>query len=420
MAYTRWKYKRGCEGKRKEPPNGHWYACYLDEHGERRQVGTKARTRTEAQKDAEDLERKASRVLRGLEEGALEPTLFSALVEERLRVVTRNQRSAKNTEIRIRKHLLPVFGSKFIHRIRPSEMEALLAEKARGEKPLSAQTRKHLRNDLNALFNFAIKRMRVLKGENPVAHVPQVKVPRKRPRSLTVEQAQRLLEKAGSRRFILVFAILTGLRKGEICGLKWADLDLPHRVIHVSRSYANDTTKGGQPRVVAVHRELVPLLEAERARAKSPYVFPGEDGQMRRFFNGVSVLRAAMKEAGIVEAYVLSCRRQGCKQPKEESSEKVQKSCPKCGFALWCEPRAPKLLFKDLRSTFGTLAYEATGNIRFVQEQLGHSDDRITREHYASQRVQHLIAQTDLIALGASRDSPHAAAEGTQSKPKPS
>ena len=59
-------------------------------------------------------------------------------------------------------------------------------------------------------------------------------------------------------RVIFTVAIYTGLRAGELWGLRWTDLDCQRAVIHVARSY-RDAPKGGKTREVPM---LAPVLEA--------------------------------------------------------------------------------------------------------------------------------------------------------------
>lgn len=86
--------------------------------------------------------------------------------------------------------------------------------------------------------------------------------------------------------YMLQTAFLTGLRKGELAGLKWCDIDLERQVISVCRSYSRRGTKSGYDRQVPIFPELVP--ELRKWKVKSPCskdddpVFPDEDGRHRR------------------------------------------------------------------------------------------------------------------------------------------
>ncbi len=103
--------------------------------------------------------------------------------------------------------------------------------------------------------------------------------------------------------------------------------------------------------------------------------------------------------AGVVDHWNLVCRRTVCGH-NEESPTRRSFPCPKCGFKLWPVAVPPDYQFKDLRSTWATLAGEATGDIRFVQAGLGHSEPRVTEKHYAAIRASHMLVQANKLRLG--------------------
>ena len=74
---------------------------------------------------------------------------------------------------------------------------------------------------------------------------------------------------------MIAVALYTGMRRGEIAGLRWEDVRFDLGRIDVRRSYSGPT-KTNKPRVVPLHRELAPILQAWRARGESPtgLIFP--------------------------------------------------------------------------------------------------------------------------------------------------
>jgi integrase len=85
---------------------------------------------------------------------------------------------------------------------------------------------------------------------------------------------------------MLQTALSTGLRKGELAGLKWCDVDFDRRLILVCRSYERRGTKSGEDRTVPMPVELVRVLR--EWKAKSPFsretdlCFPAADGICRK------------------------------------------------------------------------------------------------------------------------------------------
>jgi integrase len=86
------------------------------------------------------------------------------------------------------------------------------------------------------------------------------------------------LDVSPEQRRIFAVAIFTGLRQGELWGLRWSDVDIPRAEIRVAKSY-DQPTKGGRVRRVPL---LEPALEALKAQPRRcSLVFPLPDSQMR-------------------------------------------------------------------------------------------------------------------------------------------
>jgi integrase len=179
---------------------------------------------------------------------------------------------------------------------------------------LGAQSLNHLRMFMMAAFS-AAKRAGKHRGENPVRDVPRRKVPRRTPEYLRAHEVPLVLEAVpGHWRAIFATAIYTGLRRGELLGLRKQDVDIDARLLTVARSYERDTTKGGHADVIPIAVELVPWLQAAMRSSPSDLVFPGPDGNMMSPHTPLEdVLRRAMRRAGLVLGYVHVCRKSGCK-----------------------------------------------------------------------------------------------------------
>jgi len=114
-------------------------------------------------------------------------------------------------------------------------------------------------------------------------------------------------------------AVFTGMRKGELCGLRKSDVDLAQRTITVRRSYARETTKGGHADVIPVAPALLPHLEAAIDASSSDLVFPASDGSMlSEDANTERVLRSALARLGLVAGYDHTCGR--CKAKARPTS----------------------------------------------------------------------------------------------------
>ncbi len=75
-------------------------------------------------------------------------------------------------------------------------------------------------------------------GVNPVADVKPRRVPKRKPDFLRIDEVPRVLAAVPLRwRALFATAVYTGLRKGELLGLRKTDIDLSSRLIIVNRSY---------------------------------------------------------------------------------------------------------------------------------------------------------------------------------------
>lgn len=130
---------------------------------------------------------------------------------------------------------------------------------------------------LNHVINTAIKEWGWL-DKNPLMLVHKPKEPRGRTRFLSDKErdallAAAILETQRSKKpvfLIILFAICTGARKGEILGLKLKDIDLPRASCVVYE------TKNGEPRQLHLSAQLLPALQdylATRLNPRSEYLF---------------------------------------------------------------------------------------------------------------------------------------------------
>jgi integrase len=105
--------------------------------------------------------------------------------------------------------------------------------------------------------------------------------------------------------YMFTTAVSTGMRKGELCGLLWCDVDLGRRILLVCRNYDRRGTKSGEDRTVPVSTELLSSLREWKAR--TPYsrdtdpVFPGCNGHVRTHggFHWNRVVRDFAQRAGV-------------------------------------------------------------------------------------------------------------------------
>jgi len=183
-------------------------------------------------------------------------------VEGSLRGAVR-QSTFDRYEIAIRVHIKPVLGRLKLTKLAPSHLVGFYQDKLAAEVAPARVNKLHVA--LHKALDQAVKWHMIPRN---IAEV--VKAPRPSPeeiRPLNREQAKTLLEVAREEdRFeaLYMLAVTTGLRQGELLGLKWEDVDLEDGVVRVRRTLARH--KGrlvlGEPR----RREVAGRCSSQRRR----------------------------------------------------------------------------------------------------------------------------------------------------------
>lgn len=408
---------------------GRFYGAWTDDHGKRIERRLVATTRREAVREASKREERAFRIRRGLEDADVEMTV--AELYEKYEPVARRQSGFKALESRYRVHIGPHFGHWALREVRPADIDRFLSKKLEGG--LAPATVERLRMALAALFTHAIKRERVFRGDNPARIATPIDVPQRPARFLPPGYMHRIIDAVAPQwRNLFAVALYTGLRSGELKALRLVDVDLASRALLVHRSNKRETTKGKRLRVVPIPAEAIPFVEAAVAVAKGGLLFSTKKGkQLSVDVKLADRLRTALVKVGLVEAYEARCvnrgrlRSCGFKAEQKEPWPGDEYLCPRCKrMSLYVKARPIPLTFHNLRTTYGTYAYEATGDIRFVQRVLGHADVSTTERVYTGVRLQRLLEQADKVqfrsaALPQSKPNEADSGEAKQSETKP-
>ena len=154
----------------------------------------------------------------------------------------------------LKKHLLPRFGDTEISDITRQAIQGYVAELIRtGYAPKSID---HIHDVLSAILRTAVKWGHL--SDNPARGVDMPPLKTVRPRfALTPAQAGRPLEPLPPLgRAMAGLALVTGLRRGELFGLRWRDIDEPNRLLTVREAIYDGVTN--TPKTDA-GRRAVPL-----------------------------------------------------------------------------------------------------------------------------------------------------------------
>lgn len=146
-------------------------------------------------------------------------------------------------------------------------------------------TAKHVHKALSAAFNEALRREEIARNPATLAQVPKPAKRRKVP--VDIAGIARLigeLERSGNlfAATMVRFAILSGARRGEICALKWSDIDLDEGTIQIRRGITlvrgqlhEDSTKTDDERDLALDAATVELFRRWRDEIASGWAGVG-------------------------------------------------------------------------------------------------------------------------------------------------
>ncbi len=128
--------------------------------------------------------------------------------------------------------------------------------------------------------------------DNPIKKVKLYKEDNRRLRFLEREEIERLLNACSLHtRKTVVFALNTGMRRGEMLNLKWSDISLKNNLIYIHK------TKTKTKRVIPMNSAVKRLLLNIRERSTSEYIFCNEEGgQIKSLRKG---FEKALNRAGI-------------------------------------------------------------------------------------------------------------------------
>ena len=203
------------------------------------------------------------------------------------------KRSWKRDELCL-KHLIPFFGTLKLSQIKPIDVDEYKRIRVKEVAPATVNRELEI---LRSIFNLA-QRWNKFFGKNPVSQAGLFTVNNQKERILTQQEEQKLLtECAPYLRDIIVCALHTGMRKSEIIGLKWENVDLDTNFIFLEHT----NTKSKKSRRLPINSTLRKLLVERRLQSSgSEYVFLNSDGNpymrqdsLNRAFQG------ALKRANI-------------------------------------------------------------------------------------------------------------------------
>jgi integrase len=285
---------------------------------------------------------------------------LESCLEDSLRDTVR-QSTFERCEQIVRLHIRPALGNLKLKTLSPAHIQGFYRDRL--DSGLSPATVQKIHAVLHKAFDQAVRWSLV-----PRNATEAVKAPRPAPeqiKPLDSEQVKRLLKAAHGNRFEVLYtlAVTTGLRQGEILGLKWEDIDLANGVTRVRRTltrrrgrlFLGDPKTKRSRRTVRLTKSAVEALKRHLAHQME---------QMER-------LGDLYKDQGLVFA----TGRGTLVNPSNLRKRSFAPLLEKAGL--------PSVRFHDLRHTCATLLLSRNVNPKIVSEMLGHATVSITLDTYS-------------------------------------
>ncbi len=328
-------------------PSGQWRIRWLDAKGKRRSATLATYNEALAALSRHHVE--ANEIIAGERPAPPPPKNFADLTKNWMETRAVAKASKSDDASILRAHLTPVFGQLLLRDITFERIEAYKASKS----AYAPQTLLHQVNLLGAMLRHAERLGWLLRV--PVIDRPRVRLCSTQFNYLrTNGEIQRFLRAArddGDDAYALyATAVFTGMRQGELAGLRWDRVDFENGIITVDHSY-DGTTKNGSLRHVPLQGVLLPILRAWRLRRSGDLVFANTVGKM-------------LKENDRI-----------FRERFHKVLDDAEFPRPKAG--RWSH----YIRFHDLRHTFAS-HWMITGGERFkLQRILGHSSPMMTERY---------------------------------------
>ena len=266
---------------------------------------------------------------------------------------------------KIEGHVLPAIGMVPIRRLRPHHLEALYEEKmhpANGQRSLAPKTVLEIHLIIRGALNDAVRRGIFSRNVALLAHAPKLRsIPKVEQQAWTAQQLGAFLRQAAGHRLFPAFWLLanTGLRRSELLGLRWDDIDFDAATLSINRG------------LVSVGYEL---HESRGKTSNSRRAIDLDTTTIEVLTAWKAWQRTEQKVVGIEPAGWVFSDVEGNPIHPHSVSQSFER--------IVARASVPKIRLHDIRHTHGTLLIKAGVPVKVVSERLGHSNPAFTIDTY--------------------------------------
>ena len=264
-------------------------------------------------------------------------------------------------------HIAPHLGEVPLQSLAGAQINGLYATLAshgrtNGKAGLSAQTIRHVHAVLHRALRDAVRWGLISRNPIEMADPPRISSSREM-HTWNPEQLQLFLALTADDRLHALWHLLalTGMRRGEACGLRWSDCDLEQGRIAVRRA------------LVPVARTLL-VTEPKTARGRRSIALDERT---------VAVLQALAEHQAAEREAAKSWTETGLVFTGKDGRALPPNSVSRCFMRAAKQAKLPAIRLHDLRHSHATLALRAGIHPKVVSERLGHATVAITLDTYS-------------------------------------
>ena len=255
-----------------------WWMTFNDALGQQRWESCKTTNKSEAEKRL--IERRKEALEGIVPTPRAKPIGLKAFLDEYAQHVA-HQRGVHTKHLHIQ-HLTRILGNPPIHTLTVKVLERY-RDIRRSEGVGPATINRELATIKHALTKAASWKLIKKEQREELKGVQKDKEPPGRLRYLTnQEEEDRLLEGCRGRfKALVIIALHTGMRRGELLRLTWEDVDLEQGFIHIPQ------TKSGERRTLPMNETVWRVLTTLRVRHDIPWVFHDDEGRQYGYIRNI-------------------------------------------------------------------------------------------------------------------------------------
>ncbi|WP_161881492.1 tyrosine-type recombinase/integrase [Deinococcus alpinitundrae] len=276
----------------------------------------------------------------------------------------------------VRLYITPHIGRVKLAKLKPLDIERLLSKMQKDGK--SAANRRYSLRVLSMALRQGVRWQMLPRNVADVISPP--KAERSEMKIWTLEQVVTFLDASQVHRLHAAFdlALMTGMRRGEVLGLQWADIDfersrltIRHNLVEVHSDGVAGKQQAGKPTVSSIQVKLqTPKTAASR---RTVALSPGTLSKLREHQAQQEWECSAAAEAWQDQGFVFASELGGPTNPNYfyDQFKKLAR-----------EAKLPNIRFHDLRHTAASLMIRRGLNPKVVSDRLGHTDPAFTLRVY--------------------------------------